>query len=389
MALVVGLTPLVPAGAEQVDPQAAQILRTAAAGEPLTVVTTTQTADGPVFSTEVAGSRAEAADLIETALDEPRTSVDLAHPVSIAGAGVTSAGTKRSNDPLRKQQYALTRLDAEKVWRKSAGKGAVVAVVDTGVRAKHPDLKGRVLKGWDFVGSDRFANDRNGHGTHVAGIIAATANNRRGIAGLAPQAKILPVRVLNSAGAGNSVNVARGIVYAVRKGADVINLSLAGDQPDAQMAAAVAFAQSRNVVVVAAAGNRGCAAPTTYPAAFDGVIGVGAVNRRDVVSSFSTCGSFVDLVAPGRSIRSTMIRRPGLGLPCAYGKDYCLLDGTSMASPYVAAAAAIIVSRTRHRLSASSVQVLLTTRADDIGVPGYDTSSGFGVLNVKRSLAGR
>lgn len=391
VALAIGLAP--PAGADPIDPAAAGILATASAGEPVTVVTTTQTATGPRFSTTVADSRGDALQLISSALDAPSTvGVDVSHPVSIAGtdfAPASSRRSKRTNDTLRDRQWALNRLDAERVWRKSSGKGVVVAVVDTGVQAGHPDLAGQVLKGWDFVESDRSAGDRNGHGTHVAGVIAAKADNKRGIAGLARSARILPVRVLNSAGSGNTVNVARGIVYAVNKGADVINLSLAGDRSDAQVEAAVQYAVSRNVVVVAAAGNRGCAGPTTFPAAYPGVIGVGAINRQGVVAGYSTCGDFVDVVAPGTAIRSTMIRRPSLSLPCAYGKQYCMLDGTSMASPHVAAAAAIIISRTRHRLRAAAVQDLIVTRADDIEAPGVDSSSGHGVLNIKRSLSGR
>jgi len=399
VALTAGMTSTARAATDPVDPQAAGILASATAGDPVTVVTTTLTATGPRFATTVADSRTEALELISSALDGPATTgVDVAHPVSIA---VTTAKTptapktnaarhaKRANDSLRARQWALTRLDAERVWRKSSGRGVVVAVVDTGVQADHPDLSGRVLKGRDFIESDRVANDRNGHGTHVAGTIAAKTGNKRGIAGLANSAKILPVRVLNSAGAGNTVTVARGIVYAVNKGADVINLSLAGDRPDAQVEAAIRYAAARNVVVVAAAGNRGCAAPTTFPAAYPGVIGVGAINRYGAVASYSNCGDYVDVVAPGTSIRSTMIRKPSLMLPCAYGKSYCLLTGTSMASPHVAAAAAIVISRTRHRLSAARVEALVTTLADDIGTPGYDTSSGYGIVNIKRSLAGR
>ena len=124
-----------------------------------------------------------------------------------AAAAKKRTRSKRSNDSLRGRQWSLDRLRAEQVWRKSKGRGVVVAVIDTGVQADHPDLKGRVLKGRDFVERDRNAADRNGHGTHVAGVIAAKAGNRRGIAGLAPKARILPVRVLNSAGAGNTADV--------------------------------------------------------------------------------------------------------------------------------------------------------------------------------------
>lgn len=394
VALTIAMAPAATAGPDLADADAAGILATAPAGEPVTVVTTIHSSTGPQFTTTVADSRSEALEMIATELDKPSTAdVDVAHTMSIAtttvAAPATSKKRKRANDSQRRRQWSLNRLDAERVWHKSSGKGVVVAVVDTGVDANHPDLKGRVLKGRDFVEGDRSANDRNGHGTHVAGIIAATTNNRRGIAGLAKSSRILPVRVLNSAGSGNTVTVARGIVWAVNRGADVINLSLAGEQSDASIEAAIRYAVGRNVVVVAAAGNRGCTAATTYPAALPGVIGVGAMNRYGSVSPYSNCGAYVDVVAPGTSIRSTMIRRPSSSLQCAYGKDYCMLSGTSMASPHVAAAAAIVISRTRHRLSAASVADLLMARADDIGTPGYDTSSGHGVLNVNRSLIGR
>lgn len=378
--------------ANPIDPEAASILATAAAGEPLTVVTTTQTADGPQFSTEVAGSRREALKLISTALDEPTTAaVDLAHPMSIAANSISIAGNKsrRVNDTYRSKQWALNKLGAETVWRKSTGRGVVVAVVDTGVRANHPDLRGRVLRGRDFIDGDTSPTDLNGHGTHVAGAIAAKKNNRQGIAGLAPSAKILPVRVLDSAGNGNSATVARGIVYAVNAGADVINMSLAGDQRDGQTQAAVAYAVSRNVVVVAAAGNRGCAAGPSFPAAYPNVIGVGAIDRYGRVAPYSNCGAYVDVVAPGTTILSTMIYRPDAGLGCAYGANYCRLSGTSMATPYVSASAALLISRTKGKMRASKVRSVITSKASNIGPRGRDAASGKGLVSPRRMLAGR
>jgi type VII secretion-associated serine protease mycosin len=386
IALAVSIGVASPAAAEPgSDPQeAAAIVATAPRGEPVTVVTTTQTPDGPQFTTTVADSRREALDIVSSALDDSGVdAVDVAHPVSIA------ATSRRANDTYRDQQWALNQLRAEKVWHKSAGKGVVVAVLDTGVRSNHPDLRGNVLKGWDFVASDNQANDANGHGTHVAGVIAARRDNRKGIAGLASSAKILPVRVLNGAGNGNTVTVARGIRYAVRKGADVINLSLAGVDSDAQLRAAVAYAVKKNVVVVAAAGNAGCGAPTSYPAAYPNVIGVGAIDRYRNVAPYSNCGSYVDVVAPGTGIISTTTYRPHPGLGCSYGVNYCRLSGTSMATPYAAASAAVLISRTKHRLRASKIRALMTTKADDIGPRGRDAGSGRGIIDPRRMMAGR
>ena len=386
--LAVALGVASPAAAEN-DPnaqEAAAIVATAPRGEPVTVVTTTQTADGPQFTTVVADSRREALDLVSTALDRPGTgTVDVAHPVSIAAA----SAPRRANDTYRDQQWALNQLSAEKMWRKSSGKGVVVAVLDTGVRAKHPDLRGRVLKGWDFIDSDSAANDENGHGTHVAGIIAARRGNHKGIAGLASSAKILPVRVLNGAGNGNTATVARGIRYAVRKGADVINLSLAGRYSDGQTRAAVRYAVKKNVVVVAAAGNAGCGAPASYPAAYPNVIGVGAIDRNRNVAPYSNCGSYVDVVAPGSDIISTTTSRPYPTLGCSYGANYCRLSGTSMATPYAAASAAVLISRTKHRLRASKVRSLMTKKADDIGPRGRDVYSGRGIIDPRQMMARR
>lgn len=381
IALAITIAPA--AQAAPVDSEAVNILADAPKGKPVTVVTTTETPNGPKFSTEIVDSRTEALDVISDALDESATSaVDIAHPVSIAGK-------RRSNDTYRPQQWALNKLKAETSWRKSRGKGVVVAVIDTGVRAKHPDLRGRVMKGWDFVSSDNAASDMNGHGTHVAGSIAANANNRRGVAGLAPKAKILPVRVLDASGSGNTAAVARGIVYAVNKGADVINLSLAGDQPDVQTRAAVAYAARKNVVVVAAAGNRGCGASPSYPAAYPNVIGVGAIDRYNRVAGYSQCGSYVDVVAPGSSIASTMVYRSDPGLRCGYGSSYCRLSGTSMATPYASASAALLISRTKGKMRASKVRRLMTAKASNVGPRGRDAASGYGVINPWRMMAGR
>jgi subtilisin family serine protease len=179
----------------------------------------------------------------------------------------------------------------------------------------------------------------------------------------------------------------------VRKGADVINLSLAGDEPDAQMKAAIAYAVKKGVVVVAAAGNSGCGLKDSfspaYPAAYSGVIGVGAIDRNARVASYSNCGSYVDLVAPGSSIVSTTVYRPSGTLGCGYGISYCRLSGTSMATPYAAAAAAILISRTKHRLGGAKVRSIMLAKTADIGSRGRDNSSGYGIVDPQRMLYGR
>ena len=359
---------------------ATQILATAAPGDPLKVVTTTRTSGAPKITTDVASTRSDALSLILSGLRKPSTiGVDIAHKVSIDA----------SNDTYRARQWALTRLGAESAWRTSSGRGVVVAVIDTGVKAVHADLKGQVLAGRDYVAPGTSASDANGHGTHVAGVIAALTNNRRGIAALAPGSRILPVRVLDARGVGDSANVAKAIVWAVDRGAKVINLSLSSNRADSAGRAAVAYALSKNVVVVAAAGNSGCplllGAPTSYPAAYDGVLGVGAITSAGAVASYSSCGNWVDVVAPGSNILSTVPTSPNASLGCP--AHYCTLSGTSMAAPHVAATAALQISRLGSAARQATVRSLIQSTADDIGASGYDTRAGYGVINPRRMLS--
>lgn len=378
------------ASTAQADPasdllaQARSILATATAGEPLEVVITSRTADAPRIRSVRAASVTDALDLITGALAKPSTiGVDMAQPVSIAA----------SNDPYRSSQWALTTFGAETLWKKSTGKSVVIAVVDTGVALTHPDLRGRVLAGRDYIAPGTSPADENGHGSHVAGIIAANANNKVGTAGLAHQSLILPVRVLDRDGRGNSANVAQGIIWAAQKGVNIINLSLSASRSDNAIKSAVAYAQSRNIVVIAAAGNSGCGlllgSPTTYPAAYPGVLGVGAISSDRRVASYSSCGSWVDVVAPGSAIVSTVIASPSSSLGCRRGTMYCSLSGTSMAAPYAAAAAALEISRLKKRFSQASITSRLQSTATDLGRAGRDNDYGYGLINPSRLLTGR
>jgi type VII secretion-associated serine protease mycosin len=304
----------------------------------------------------------------------PLTEAAADSPAPLRAAGLAAA----SNDTYRSQQWALDKLRAETVWGLQRGTGQTVAVVDTGVDGTHPDLAGRLLPGVDYVdaGGDG-RTDPNGHGTHVAGIIGAIAGNGLGVAGLADGASILPVRVLDADGGGWTSDVASGVTWAVDHGATVINMSLAGPDDDPILASAISYAQSHDVVVVAAAGNdRAAGDPVEYPAADPGVVAVAATDSANRSASFSEEGSYVGIAAPGVSIASTY--------PVALG-SYALMSGTSMASPYAAATAALLRAAAPS-LSASDVIGAMAAAADDLGPSGRDVEFGYGLIDPVNAL---
>ncbi|HEX5095587.1 MAG TPA: S8 family serine peptidase, partial [Acidimicrobiia bacterium] len=283
-------------------------------------------------------------------------------------------------DPLRPQQWALNTTSYEATWSTTRGSGVTVAVIDTGVRGDHEDLSSILLPGVDYVNGTDGRVDPNGHGTHVAGIIAAQVDNGRGIAGGAPGVNILPVRVLDANGSGSTSNVAAGIIWATDHGARVINLSLGGGESQG-MHDAIIYAVNKGVVVLAAAGNSGDGAAPVYPGAFNESIAVAAVDSNRNRASFSNTGSYVDIAAPGVSILST------------YGSAanaYAAMSGTSMATPYAAAAAALVLAA-KPSLSSTGVRDLLLASADDLGSPGFDNWYGNGFVDprdaVNRALA--
>ncbi|TCB92795.1 type VII secretion-associated serine protease mycosin [Micromonospora zingiberis] len=277
--------------------------------------------------------------------------------------------------PWPQQRYAPERLQSL-----ATGSGVTVAVVDSGVDRSHPQLAGRVLTGTDLLdaGGDG-TRDCVGHGTGVASLIAATARDDLGLRGLAPKARILPVRVseqqvVDGRGTGRTVapeDFARAIRWAVDNDADVVNLSvvLYADHPAVR--SAVGYALARNVIVVAAVGNlHGSGDPRPYPAAYEGVLGVGAIGADGLRADFSQVGSYVDLVAPGTDV---LIAAPGQGHHRA--------EGTSYAAPFVAATAAL-VREYRPELSAEEVVGRLLATADPAPGHGY----GSGVLNPYRAV---
>ena len=260
------------------------------------------------------------------------------------------------SDPQWQHAWGPKLVRAPEAWNMSTGKAStIIAIVDTGVDRTQPDLRGRVLKGWDFVNNDNNPRDDNGHGTAVAGVAAAAANDGVGIAGLCWHCDILPVKVLNAAGSGAHSNIAAGIIWATKHGADVINMSLAGPSQSNVVAAAVAYARNHGVVVVAAAGNEG-SSRHFYPAADPGVISVGATNSSDRMYSWSNRGAWVKLSAPGCALT---------GKPGPAWTWWC---GTSFATPVVAGIAALMKSLRPGMSRAAIERTLLSSTVKVRGV---------------------
>lgn len=325
-----------------------------------------------------------------------------------AGADLTPA------DPDWGKQWGPAKINAPMAWALTTGSPQVgIAVIDTGVKTDHPDLAGKIwvnpgeipgngvdddgngkvddIHGWHFFHSytsngyepyeDPWVQDEAGHGTHVAGIAGAQANNQVGIAGIAWESPLMVVKVLDKYGNGWYSDIAAGIAYAVDNGARVINLSLGGEQASVTLCQAVQYAAARGALVVAAAGNTG--GSVLYPAACLDALAVAATDSQDRRPAYSNYGDQIDLAAPGGGgadqgdcVWSTW-----------YLGNYLSKCGTSMAAPHVSGTAALLLAH-RPDLSAEDVVDLLTGTAQDIGRPGYDIYTGWGRLDAYRALTG-
>lgn len=284
------------------------------------------------------------------------------------------------NDPLYEDQWGPEAIGMPTAWDTSRGThDRMVAVIDTGVRYTHADLAGNYCAASndiDFVNADDDPMDDNGHGTHVAGTVAAAIDNGTGVAGMA-NVCLMAVKALDGFGFGSWADVASGIAHATANGADVISMSLGacpGCDPGEPMTSAVQYAWVNGVLNVASAGNASCDA-VGYPAAYPEVIAVGSLDDPGTNrSSFSSCGPEVEVAAPGRDIVSTWS-----------DGGYFTISGTSMAAPHVSGTAALVWSRDTS-LTNANVRCILRGTADDLGVPGTDDEYGFGRLDSAEAI---
>ncbi|TCZ76805.1 peptidase S8 [Paenibacillus albiflavus] len=278
-----------------------------------------------------------------------------------------------SSDPLRGKQAYLDRIRIDAAWASTptGGKPIIVAIVDTGVDLEHPDLVDNLIPGINLIDNNQPPQDDYGHGTNVAGILGATTGNDIGIAGIARNVRMMPIKALASDGYGGEKELGEGIKYAVDHGAQIVLLSLGLNKQSTYMEEIVKYAESKNVLLVAAVGNEGNS--IKYPAGFQTVLAVGGIGLDNEIESRSNHGPELDIVAPW-TVYTT-----------ALGGRYEYKEGSSMAAPQVAGVAALIWSK-YPELKAHQIRSLLTQTAEDVNKPGWDPYTGYGLLRADRAL---
>lgn len=339
---------------------------------------------------------------------------------AIALLAVSGGANALPNDPLLSKQWALSKIKATDAWSITSGTGVTIAIIDTGIDLTHEDLAANVVTGGNMIACGKRAKtcntngqDDQGHGSHVAGIAAAVANNGKGVVGVAPGAKLMPVKVLDKDGSGTADDLAEGIRFAVDKGAKVLNLSLGWLSGQGTVIkilgsltpvySAIDYAWSKGAVLVVAAGNDSvplCAEPAAHPK----VVCVGSTDNNDLIATYSNSGD-IDVTAPGgfgslfcedfsRDILSTIWA--GSSMDCQgpasnnpshiFLTGYETLAGTSMATPHVAGVAALIFAKNPGFTNQQVIDKLKAS-CDDLGSPGYDPVYGAGRVNALRAVS--
>lgn len=276
------------------------------------------------------------------------------------------------NDPYLGSQWHLGKVGAPAAWDQSTGASVTVAVLDSGIDATHPDIRDRLVSGWNFFTNSSDVSDINGHGTAVAGAAAASFNNGTGVASIAGNAKIMPLRVTDANGAATGSMVAQALAWAADRGARVANISYAGVPGNSTVQSAAQYMKSKGGLVVVSSGNTGTdlgLPPETT------MIPVAATDSNDARASWSSFGNYVALAAPGVGIWTTQ-----------KGGGYFSASGTSVASPVVAGTVALMMSA-RPDLSPAQVESLLYSTATDLGTAGRDIYFGHGRVNVASAVA--
>ena len=375
-------------------PTPGEVVAEVAPGEPTAVEIARRDADGDlqVSSQPVTGPDQAWQAITQAAATPGVVAADVAGVVTtMADADVVPLAA----DPWRASQYHLTQLCIDPVantvvgntcggqnaWTYATGSSQVVAVIDTPMRTDHPDLAGKLVPGAVCTGAapcvartDTPVGDADDHATHVGGVIGAIADNGIGGSGLAKNAQIMPIQALQG-GTGTTADMANAITWAVAHGATLLNISAGTTTDNAVLRQAVADAVAAGAVIVAAAGNSGASSAITYPAAYPGVAGVGAVDGSSTIWFGSSQGSWVDVVAPGVTILST----------CAKAGDYCTMTGTSMAAPMVSGLITLI--RQQHpEFTATQIMDRVQATAVDLGAAGRDDVYGYGLISPVAAL---
>ncbi len=282
--------------------------------------------------------------------------------------------------------WGVDRIDADLVWDNkepklevdpsaNAGGGVRVAILDTGIDLDHPDLQANIKGGINTINPRKSPDDDNGHGTHVAGIIAAV-DNAVGVIGTAPEAWLYAVKVLNRQGSGYVSDIIEGLQWCIANGMQVVNMSFGTSSDVQSLHDAIVAAYNSGIVLVAAAGNSGPADNTVlYPAKYPEVIAVSATDENNCIAEWSSRGPEVELAAPGNNIYSTF-----------KGGGYATISGTSMASPHVAGSAALVIAS--GVTDKSEVRSKLQSTADDLGSPGKDNLYGYGLVDAQEAATG-